>query len=41
VLVVPSVWHETFGMVAIEALSSGTPVVASRIGALVEIVDDA
>lgn len=36
--VVPSRWDEPFGMVAIEALSAGVPVVASRVGALPELV---
>lgn len=38
-VVVPSVWYETFGRTVIEAFSRGTPVVASRIGALEELVD--
>jgi glycosyltransferase involved in cell wall biosynthesis len=38
--VVPSVWSEPFGMVAMEALAAGTPVVASRVGGLPEIVRD-
>jgi glycosyltransferase involved in cell wall biosynthesis len=38
--VVPSVWPEPFGMVAMEALAAGTPVVASSVGALPEIVRD-
>ena len=38
--VVPSVWPEPFGMVAMEALAAGTPVVASRVGGLPEIVRD-
>lgn len=37
-LVVPSEWYEAFGMVAIEAFAVGTPVVASRIGGLDEMV---
>jgi glycosyltransferase involved in cell wall biosynthesis len=37
---VPSLWPEPFGLVAVEALRSGVPVVASRIGALPDIVDD-
>jgi glycosyltransferase involved in cell wall biosynthesis len=40
VVVVPSVWPEPYGMVAMEALAAGTPVVASRAGALPEIVRD-
>jgi glycosyltransferase involved in cell wall biosynthesis len=40
VVVVPSLWAETFGLVAAEAMSHGVPVVASRIGALSETVRD-
>ena len=39
-LVFPSEWYETFGRVAAEAFAAGTPVVASDIGAVAEIVDD-
>jgi glycosyltransferase involved in cell wall biosynthesis len=39
-VVVPSVWFETFGLVGAEAMSHGVPVVASRIGALAELVED-
>jgi glycosyltransferase involved in cell wall biosynthesis len=39
-LVVPSICYETFGLVAIEAFACGTPVVASRIGALATLVQD-
>lgn len=38
--VVPSICFETFGLVAAEAMSYGLPVIASRIGALPEIVED-
>lgn len=37
-LVVPSEWPEPFGLVAIEAFATGLPVIASRTGALPEIV---
>jgi D-inositol-3-phosphate glycosyltransferase len=37
--VIPS-YHESFGMVAVESLASGTPVVASRVGGLATIVKD-
>jgi glycosyltransferase involved in cell wall biosynthesis len=38
--VVPSLCLEAFGLVATEAMSHGLPVIASRIGALPEIVED-
>lgn len=38
-LVVPSECYETFGRVAIEAFATGTPVIASHIGAVAEVVD--
>ena len=37
-LVVPSVWYEAFGIVCVEALSRGIPVIASDIGGLPEVV---
>jgi glycosyltransferase involved in cell wall biosynthesis len=39
-VLVPSIWSETFGMVVIEAFAAGTPVIASRIGALAQLVED-
>lgn len=39
-IVVPSIWYEAFGLVAIEAMVQSRPVIASRIGALEDIVDD-
>jgi glycosyltransferase involved in cell wall biosynthesis len=38
VLVVPSRWHETYSLVAREALLAGVPVIASALGALPEVV---
>jgi glycosyltransferase involved in cell wall biosynthesis len=38
-LVLPSKWYETFGRVAVEAFSKGTPVIAANIGAIGELVD--
>lgn len=40
VLIFPSQWYETFGRVAIESFAAGTPVIASRLGAMAEICDD-
>jgi glycosyltransferase involved in cell wall biosynthesis len=34
----PGAWPEPFGLVAIESLATGTPIVARRIGALPEII---
>ncbi len=39
-LVVPSHWFETFGLVGAEAMSHGLPVIGSRLGAIEELIDD-
>lgn len=39
-LVVPTLTQEAFGRVIIEAQASGVPVIASRIGGIVDIIDD-
>ena len=39
VLLAPSLWNEPFGMVVIEAMATGLPVIASRMGALPEIIE--
>ncbi|UCC77441.1 MAG: glycosyltransferase family 4 protein [Anaerolineales bacterium] len=40
VVVVPSLWHETFSLIVHEAFATGVPVVASRVGALTEAIRD-
>lgn len=40
VTVIPSVWKEPFGMVILESLSCSTPVIASNIGGIPEIVSN-
>jgi glycosyltransferase involved in cell wall biosynthesis len=39
-LVMPLLWDEPFGLVVVESLSSGTPVIAWRRGSMPEIIDD-
>ena len=38
--VVPSSWEETFGLVAIEAMSAGVPVIGAALGALPELLHE-
>ena len=40
VLVIPSTAHESFSLVAREALLRGVPVIAARVGALPEVISD-
>ncbi len=39
-LVFPSQWYEAFGRVAMESFAAGTPVIASRLGAMAEVCED-
>jgi glycosyltransferase involved in cell wall biosynthesis len=41
ILLVPSLWNESFGLVAAEAMINGIPVLASNRGALPDVVGDA
>jgi glycosyltransferase involved in cell wall biosynthesis len=41
VVVAPSHWEEAFGLAVVEAMAAGRPVVASRSGAMPEILGDA
>jgi glycosyltransferase involved in cell wall biosynthesis len=40
-VLMPSLWNESFGLVAAEAMAGGVPVLASNRGALPEVVGDA
>ena len=40
VLLMTSVWYETFGRTIIEAFCKGTPAIVSRLGAMAELVDE-
>jgi glycosyltransferase involved in cell wall biosynthesis len=39
-LIVPSTWYEVAPMAILEAFACGVPVVASRVGSLIELVED-
>jgi len=39
-LIVPSIWYENFPRTIVEAFASGLPVIASRLGALAEVVKE-
>jgi len=40
IVIVPSLWPEPFGLVGVEAMSVGRPVIASRVGGIPEWLDD-
>ena len=40
VVVFPSIWEEPFGLVPLEAMSCGTPLVATAVGGAAEFLDD-
>lgn len=39
-LILPSIWYENFPRTLVEAFSCGLPVIASRLGALPELIED-
>lgn len=39
-LIMPSIWYENFPRTLVEAFACGLPVIASRIGALAELIED-
>lgn len=39
-LVIPSVWYEVAGLIALEAYAAGKPIIASQIGGLAELVKE-
>lgn len=39
-LIVPSLWYEIFGLVIIEGMNKGLPVIGSNIGAIPELIKD-
>jgi glycosyltransferase involved in cell wall biosynthesis len=39
-LVLPSIWYENFPRTLVEAFASGLPVIASRLGAMAELIED-
>ena len=38
--IVPSIWYEIFGLVIVECLDRGLPVIASKIGAIPELIQE-
>jgi glycosyltransferase involved in cell wall biosynthesis len=40
IFIFPSIWEEPFGLCIVEAMASGTPVIASNVGGIPELVQD-
>jgi glycosyltransferase involved in cell wall biosynthesis len=39
-LIMPSIWYENFPLTLVEAFASGLPVIASRLGAMADLIED-
>jgi glycosyltransferase involved in cell wall biosynthesis len=39
-MIMPAIWYETFSLIGMEAFACGKPVIASRLGAMAELVED-
>ena len=39
-LLLPSLWYEGFPRTIVEAFACGTPVIASRLGSMIDLIDD-
>lgn len=40
IIVVPSTWHEAFGLVVVEGMNEAVPVVSSKVGGMAELYED-
>ena len=40
IIIIPSIWQEPFGLVAAEAMSNGSAIIANKIGGIPEIIQD-
>jgi glycosyltransferase involved in cell wall biosynthesis len=39
-MIMPAIWYETFSLIGMEAFACGKPVIASRLGAMAELVEE-
>lgn len=40
IAVIPSIWHEPFGLTCLEAIASGLPLITTNVGGIPEVVDN-